>query len=80
MILTSCIKDEPQNAECDILEAWVEGNNLASHFIQATDMRISGILREPPSRRPMAACRISRQGRWSILSHRKTDSGNAAIR
>lgn len=40
MVLTSCIKDEPQNTECDILEAWVEGDHLAQHFFQNTDMRI----------------------------------------
>lgn len=43
MMLTSCIKDEPQNAECDILEAWVEGDDLARHFYKATDMRISDV-------------------------------------
>ena len=43
MLLTSCIKDEPQNMECDIVEAWVEGDDLAQHFSQVTDMRISDI-------------------------------------
>lgn len=43
MILTSCIKDEPKNMECDILEAWVEGDNLAQYFIRSTDMRISDV-------------------------------------
>jgi len=43
MMLTSCIKDEPQNMECDILEAWIEGDGLAQHFYQATDMRISDV-------------------------------------
>ncbi len=43
LTLSSCIKDEPQNAECDILEAWVEGDNLARHFSQETDMRISEV-------------------------------------
>ena len=43
MMLTSCIKDEPQNTECDILEAWVEGDNLAQHFFQNTDMRIRDV-------------------------------------
>lgn len=43
LMLTSCIKDEPQNMECDILEAWVEGDNLAQHFSQITDMRISDV-------------------------------------
>ena len=26
MTLTSCIKDEPLNNECDITSAWVEGD------------------------------------------------------
>ena len=43
MMLTSCIKDEPQNMECDILEAWVEDETLAQHFYQTTDMRISDV-------------------------------------
>jgi len=43
MMLTSCIKDEPQNMECDILEAWVEGDGLAQHFSQKTDMHISEV-------------------------------------
>ena len=43
MMLTSCIKDEPQNMECDILEAWVEGDNLAQHFSQQTDMHIKDV-------------------------------------
>lgn len=43
VLLTSCIKDEPQNMECDILEAWVEDEGLALHFYQATDMRISDV-------------------------------------
>jgi len=43
MMLTSCIKDEPQNMECDILEAWVEGDDLAQHFSQTTDMHISDV-------------------------------------
>ena len=64
MILTSCIKDEPQNAECDILEAWVEGNNLASHFIQATDMRISGI----PSSTEQLTFTVSRRSTLSPIA------------
>ena len=43
ILLTSCIKEEPKNMECDILEAWVEGDDLARHFSQTTDMRISDI-------------------------------------
>lgn len=43
LAFASCIKDEPKNMECDILEAWVEGDALASHFYQATDMRIADV-------------------------------------
>ena len=43
MLLTSCIKDEPKNMECDILEAWVEGDQMAQYFIQNTDMRIGDV-------------------------------------
>lgn len=40
LLLTSCIKGEPQNMECDILEAWVDDDRLAEHFAQNADMRI----------------------------------------
>lgn len=43
ILLNSCIKDEPQNMECDVLEAWVEGDNLAQYFSQTTDMCISDV-------------------------------------
>lgn len=43
ILLASCIKDEPQNMECDILEAWVEGDHLSQHFSQKTDMRIAEV-------------------------------------
>lgn len=43
MLLISCIKDEPKNMECDILEAWVEGDQMAQYFIQNTDMRIGDV-------------------------------------
>ena len=43
MMLTSCIKDEPQNTECDILEAWVEEGDLSQHFYQITDMVICDV-------------------------------------
>ena len=42
-LLTSCIKDEPQDMECDILEAWIEADSLSRHFAQATDMRITDV-------------------------------------
>ena len=43
LLLTSCIKDEPKNMECDILAAWVEGDNLDQYFLQPTDMRIGEV-------------------------------------
>ena len=43
ILLNSCIKDEPKNMECDILEAWIEGDDLAQYFSQTTDMRISDV-------------------------------------
>ena len=43
MMCASCIKDEPQNMECDILETWVDDGTLSQHFYQTTDMRISDI-------------------------------------
>lgn len=43
LMLASCIKDEPQGMECDILEVWVEGDGLDRHFSHATDMRISDV-------------------------------------
>lgn len=42
-LLVSCIKSEPENMECDILEAWVEGENLEQYFSQKTDMHIEDI-------------------------------------
>ena len=43
IFFNSCIKDEPQNMECDILEAWIEDDGLAQYFSQTTDMRISDV-------------------------------------
>ena len=42
-VLSSCIKDELPNSECDILSAWVEGNQYASHFYQPSQMRLDNI-------------------------------------
>ena len=41
--LTSCIKDEAKNKECDILNAWVQGDELASCFSDKNQMRKSDI-------------------------------------
>lgn len=44
-LLTSCIKDEEANKECDILSAWVEGDQYKEWFYQPeTDMRINEVL------------------------------------
>lgn len=43
LLLTSCIKEEPKNAECDILEAWIDDAAMASHFYNAKDMRIGEV-------------------------------------
>ncbi len=37
--LTSCIKDEAANKECDIERAWVEGEAYEQYFYQTTEMR-----------------------------------------
>lgn len=43
LLLTACIKDEPKNMECDVIEAWVEGDGLTQYFIRETDMHISDV-------------------------------------
>ena len=40
---TSCIKEEPRNNECDIVSAWVEGEEYESFFYQSSQMRIDNI-------------------------------------
>lgn len=42
-LCSSCIKDEPKNMECDVVEAWVEGDGLAQYFIRESDMHISDV-------------------------------------
>ena len=37
--MTSCIKDEAPNKECDIESAWVEGTEYEQYFYQAAEMR-----------------------------------------
>jgi len=37
--MTSCIKDEALNKECDIESAWVEGVEYEQYFYQTTEMR-----------------------------------------
>ena len=43
LLLSSCIKDEPLNNECDILSAWVEGDAYADNFYHDAQMRIENI-------------------------------------
>ena len=43
LLLSSCIKDELQNSECDIVTAWVEGDEYAANFYQPSQMRQEGI-------------------------------------
>ena len=42
--LASCIKDEEANKECDILSAWIEGEQYASNFYNASEMRIGSVI------------------------------------
>ncbi|MCR5129850.1 MAG: PCMD domain-containing protein [Prevotella sp.] len=42
-LLTSCIKDEAPNMECDITSAWVEGAQYEENFYQPTQMRKENI-------------------------------------
>lgn len=41
--MTSCIKDEAPNKECDIESAWVEGEEFEQYFYQPTEMRKENI-------------------------------------
>lgn len=43
LLLTACFKDEPGNSECDITDAWIEGEGLERYFYNVADMRISDI-------------------------------------
>ena len=42
LLLASCFKDEPQNMECDILEAWVD-YDYTPYFYNEADMRIASV-------------------------------------
>ena len=39
----SCIKDAPKNDECDIVSAWVEGDEYSAYFYQPSHMKIENI-------------------------------------
>ena len=41
--ITSCIKDEAQNQECDIESAWIEGQEYEKNFYQIAEMRKDNI-------------------------------------
>ena len=43
LLLTSCFKAEPENTECDIIDAWIEGEGLEAYVINEADMRFSDI-------------------------------------
>lgn len=42
-VLTSCVKDEAKNKECDITSAWVQGDEYAMYFQDKNQMRKSDI-------------------------------------
>lgn len=42
-VLTSCVKDEAKNKECDITSAWVQGDEYAMYFQCKNQMRKSDI-------------------------------------
>ena len=46
VISTSCFKEEPLNAECDIEQAWVHVNDLEASFYNANDTLINVISNE----------------------------------
>ncbi|MBR2147815.1 MAG: hypothetical protein IJ925_10460 [Muribaculaceae bacterium] len=43
---TSCFKDEPLNAECDIEQAWVHVDNLEANFYNANDTLLNVLSNE----------------------------------
>ena len=48
VVSTSCFKDEPLNAECDIEQAWVHVSDLEANFYNANDTLISVLSNEDP--------------------------------
>ena len=46
VIVTSCFKDEPLNAECDIEQAWVHVNDLEASFYNANDTLLNVLSNE----------------------------------
>jgi len=43
LLLSSCIKDELPNSECDIESAWIEGDQYAENFYETNQMHIDNI-------------------------------------
>ena len=43
MLTAGCIKEEPKNNECDIVSAWVEGEEYAEFFFQPSQMRVENV-------------------------------------
>lgn len=43
-VMTSCIKEEEQNKECDIESAWVEDENIDKLFYLASDAKVTNII------------------------------------
>ena len=43
-VMTSCIKEEEQNKECDIESAWVEDENIDKLFYLASDAKVTSII------------------------------------
>ena len=43
LLLTSCIKEEALDQECDIEGAWVEGDQYASIFYNPSQMKLNNI-------------------------------------
>ena len=87
--LSSCFKDEPLNAECDIEQAYIHpGSWLKLWFTNASDTLVNvqsdqdkiESPREPPSSRKAEACTTSPKVLLHTWLHRKTSSGPAPIR
>ncbi|MBR1549194.1 MAG: PCMD domain-containing protein [Bacteroidales bacterium] len=43
LLLGSCSKEEKLNTECDMLSAWVEGEEYEQYFYRTADMRVENI-------------------------------------
>lgn len=43
-VLDGCIKDEPKNQECDILNVWVEGADYEPSFYNTSQMRVDNVV------------------------------------